>query len=52
MVLTNIQKNDTAVAASSAMNNKATFTYSDTATASTPLKLGYTLSLRFDSVAF
>lgn len=45
-------KNDTAVAASSAMNNKATFTYSGTATASTPLKLGYTLSLRFDSVAF
>ncbi|GAX46502.1 hypothetical protein [Pseudolactococcus reticulitermitis] len=35
-----------------AVDNQATFTYGGTATSTTPLKLSYTLGLKFDSVAF
>lgn len=45
-------KNDTAVTAGTAVNNHATFTYAGSAKAVAPLKLGYTLSLKFDSIAF
>lgn len=44
--------NDSVSELGKAVNNKASFTYSGTATAKTALKVGYTLSLKFDSVAF
>ena len=43
---------DTAVAAGTSANNKASFTYGGNATASSALKVAYTLSLKFESVAF
>jgi hypothetical protein len=43
---------DTPVAKGTAVNNQATFTYGGTATTTSALKLSYTLSLKFDAVAF
>lgn len=43
---------DVAAAPGAAVNNKGTFSYGGTATTTTALKLSYTLSLKFDSVAF
>ena len=43
---------DTASAAGAAVNNKASFTYSGTATASKSVKVDYTLSLKFEAVKF
>ena len=45
-------KGDVAVGKDTSANSKATFTYGGTATATDPIKLSYTLSLKFDSVAF
>lgn len=45
-------KGDVAVGKDTSANSKATFTYGGTATATDPIKLSYTLSLKFDSVDF
>lgn len=45
-------KGDTAEGVGTTNKNKATFTYGGKATATDPIKLSYTLSLKFDAVAF